>query len=160
LAAAGLGTSFFLERTSWGLFVTLRSTIEINNLPIEARIGFFEADPLAPNDHNDPYRHVLDLVLVVSAELVLVEHDAMAHVFDYDPLVAQIHALATERHYETQEMLLTRIVNACASHSELIALDICLKKYQRQPSHPSENGYIGVRLSVSQEALTALRRDQ
>jgi dihydroneopterin aldolase len=85
--------------------------------------------------------------------LVLIAQDGMAHVFDYDPLVAEIDRLAADGHYETQERLVTRIVHACSAYPEIAALDIGLHKSPvRQVS-----GSLGVRVSVDAHTLNSLR---
>ena len=77
----------------------------------------------------------------------------MALVFDYDPLIRRIDTLARAQHYETQERLITRIVEACAQYPQIEALDICLRK---RPVL-SGTGTLGVRLIVDGEAMTVLR---
>jgi dihydroneopterin aldolase len=77
----------------------------------------------------------------------------MEYVFDYDPLVVEIERLASDGHYETQERLITRIVEACAQYSEIKAIETCLKKTPVRPS----SGSLGVRLFINQDALTDMR---
>ena len=77
----------------------------------------------------------------------------MAHVFDYDPLISQIDALARDGHYETQERLITLIAEACAAYPAIKALDICLRK---RPVL-SGSGTLGVRLVLDEENLAMLR---
>ena len=74
-------------------------------------------------------------------------------VFDYDPLVLQIDRLAEDGHYETQERLVTRIIEACAPHLEIESLEIRLRKT------PVRNGTgtLGIRLYVDAESLNAIR---
>ena len=43
-----------------------------------------------------PRQHLLDITLGVDPSLVLIAQDGMAHVFDYDPLVAEIDRLARD----------------------------------------------------------------
>lgn len=123
------------------------SQVELKDLKIAARIGTYGPDDVIPE------AHLLDLTLTIAPDLVLIAQDAMAYVFDYDPLVRQIDALARERHYETQERLMTRIAYACAAYPEIKALDICLRK---QPVLAG-SGSLGVRLILDAEALSALR---
>ncbi len=100
-----------------------------------------------------PEAHLLDLTLWLAPRLVLIAQDGIAHVFDYDPLVAEIDRLAADGHYETQERLITRIVHACAAYPEIEALDIALRKSPvRQGS-----GALGVRVSVDTHTLNTLR---
>jgi dihydroneopterin aldolase len=74
-------------------------------------------------------------------------------VFDYDPLVVEIDRLAADGHYETQERLITRIVHACASYSEIEALDIGLRKLPVREG----SGSLGVRVSIDTNTLNAMR---
>lgn len=123
------------------------SQIELKDLKIAVRIGTYGPDDVVPE------AHLLDLTLTIAPDLVLIAQDGMAHVFDYDPLIHQIDALARERHYETQERLMTRIAYACAAYPAIRALDICLRK---QPVLAG-SGSLGVRLILDAEALSALR---
>jgi dihydroneopterin aldolase len=124
-----------------------RSTVELRDLVIQADIGTY-----GPHD-TVPDAHVLDLTLWVSPARVLIPEDGMQHVFDYDPLVATIDRLAADGHYATQERLLTRIVEACAAHPEIEALEIALRKSPvRQGS-----GSLGVRAHVDAATLARLR---
>jgi hypothetical protein len=77
----------------------------------------------------------------------------MESVFDYDPLVVEIDRLARDGHYETQERLMTRIVEACAKYIEIESLEIGLKKLPVR----SETGALGVRLSVDSAMLHRIR---
>jgi len=119
----------------------------LKDVKIVARIGTYGPDEVVPD------AHLLDLTLTIAPDLVLIAQDGMAHVFDYDPLIRQIDALARERHYETQEWLMTRIAYACAAYPAIKALDICLRK---RPVLAG-SGSLGVRLILDVEALSALR---
>ena len=77
----------------------------------------------------------------------------MKNVFDYDPLVIEINRLAEDVHYETQERLMTRIVQACAQYPEIQSLEISLRKSPVS----ADSGSLGVRLSVNQKTLNDLR---
>ena len=123
------------------------SQVELKDLKIPAQIGTYGPDEVVPE------AHLLDLTLTIAPDLVLIAQDGMAHVFDYDPLIRQIDSLARERHYETQERLMTRIAYACAAYSVIKALDICLRK---RPVLAG-SGSLGVRLILDAEALTGLR---
>ena len=125
----------------------LRACIELRDLQLKTDIGTYGPNDVVPD------AHTLDLTLWLAPALVLIEHDGMAHVFDYDPLVADIDRLAADGHYETQERLITRIVHACAAYPAIEALDIGLRKSPvRQGS-----GSLGVRVSVDEKTLSALR---
>ena len=121
--------------------------VELRDLHLKTNIGTYGPHDVVPD------AHVLDLTLWLSPALVLIAQDGMSHVFDYDPLVAEIDRLAADGHYETQERLITRIVHACAAYREIEALDIGLRKSPvRQGS-----GALGVRVSVDAHTLNALR---
>lgn len=125
-----------------------QACVELRDLRLNTNIGTYAPDDVVPD------AHVLDLTLWLSPAMVLIVQDGMSHVFDYDPLVAEIDRLASDGHYETQERLITRIVQACAAYCEVEALDIGLcKSPVRQGS-----GALGVRVSVDAHALNALRR--
>ncbi len=117
--------------------------IELNDLVLPTRIGTY-----GPGD-TVPQAHLLDLTLHIDPALVLVAGDGMAHVFDYDPLVAEIIRLARDCHYDTQEWLMSCIARACAAHPEITALEIALRKH---PVH-NESGNLGVRLYLDAENL-------
>ena len=123
------------------------SFIELKDLQIAVRIGTYGPDDVVPD------AHILDLTLTISSHLVMVPRDEMALVFDYDPLIRRIDTLARDQHFETQERLMTRIVEACAEFSQIEAVNICLRK---RPVL-SGRGTLGVRLIVDGEAMTALR---
>ena len=127
----------------------LQSYVELKDLQIAARIGTYGPGDIVPD------AHLLDLTLTIAPDLVMVPRDEMALVFDYDPLIRQIDTLARASHYETQERLMTRIVEACAAYPQIKALDIALRK---RPVL-SGTGTLGVRLVVDGEAMAALRSD-
>lgn len=131
--------------------MTLHSTIELADVPVKAQIGIF-----AEGD-SDPYEHRLDLTLVIDPKLVLIEEDGMKHVFDYDPLLEQIHAVSQDKHYVTQEVLASHIVRCCAKFEQIHGVEICLKKSRPNGSGGTVCGTIGVRLKVSGDDLVALR---
>lgn len=127
--------------------MNLSSTIELRDLRIETDIGTYGPDDTVP-DH-----HWLDLTLEIRPERVLIDTDGMDRVFDYDPLVVEIDRLAADGHYETQERLMTRIVQACAACPDVIGLEIGLRKTPvRQGS-----GSLGVRLRLDAAALAPWR---
>ena len=123
------------------------SHIELKDLQVAARIGTYGPDDVVPK------AHLLDLTLTIAADLVLIAQDDMALVFDYDPLIRQIDALARDCHYGTQERLITRIACACAAYPAITALDICLRKCPVLAG----TGSLGVRLILDAEALSGLR---
>jgi dihydroneopterin aldolase len=119
----------------------------LRDLRLSTDIGTYGPHDVVPD------AHMLDLTLWLEPALLLIAQDGMAHVFDYDPLVAEIDRLAGDGHYETQERLITRIVQACAAYPAIEALDIGLRKSPvRQGS-----GSLGVRLSVDAHTLNTHR---
>ena len=125
----------------------LSACVELRDLRLSTDIGTYGPHDVVPD------AHMLDLTLWLEPALLLIAQDGMAHVFDYDPLVAEIDRLAGDGHYETQERLITRIVQACAAYPAIEALDIGLRKSPvRQGS-----GSLGVRLSVDAHTLNTHR---
>ncbi len=80
----------------------------------------------------------------------------MEQVFDYDPLVIEIDRLAEDGHYETQERLLTRIVEACARYPEIESLEIGLRKAPVRDG----SGLLGIKLSVDADSLISMRTNR
>lgn len=122
--------------------------VELKDLQIAAQIGTYGPGDVVPE------AHVLDLTLTIAPRLIMIARDEMALVFDYDPLILRINTLARAHRYETQERLLTCIVEACAEHPQIEALDICLRKRPVMGA----SGTLGVRLIVDAETMAALRR--
>ena len=127
--------------------MTSNASIELKDLRLRTNIGSYQPGDTVPDVH------LLDLTLWIDAGLVLIEADGMAHVFDYDPLVLEIDRLAGDCHYETQERLISRIAQACSIYSEIIALEISLRK---SPVH-NNSGSLGVKLHLDATALNQLR---
>jgi len=121
--------------------------IELKNLHLQTQIGTYGPEDIIPR------QHFLDLTLWIDPQLVLITKDAMEYVFDYDPLVLEIDRLANDGPYETQERLMTRIVEACAKHSEIQSIEISLRKLPIR----NESGSLGVRLIVDQSSLISIR---
>ena len=122
--------------------------VELQNLKINTQIGSYGPNDTIPEDH------LLDLRLRINHDLVLIHNDEMSHVFDYDPLITEINRLAMDRHYETQERLVTRIVQACVTYSQIKAIDIKLRKFPVQ----GKTGSLGISLNLDQEAVAKLRQ--
>jgi dihydroneopterin aldolase len=121
--------------------------IDLKDLQLQTQIGTYGPGAVIPK------QHLLDLTLWIDPKLVFISEDLMENVFDYDPLVIEIERLAGDGHYETQERLMTRIVQACAKYPEIESLEISLRK-----SPVSQGtGSLGVRLSVDQTTLDQLR---
>jgi dihydroneopterin aldolase len=123
------------------------ASIELRDLKLQTQIGTYGPGAIIPK------QHLLDLTLWIDAKLVLISQDVMENVFDYDPLIIEIDRLAGDCHYETQERLITRIIEACARYSEIKAMDIGLRKLPVR----SESGSLGVRLSVDSLTLNKFR---
>ena len=126
------------------------ASIELRNLKLETQIGTYQHGDVIPKEH------LLDLTLWIDSALVLIAEDHMKYVFDYDPLVAQIDGLASDGHYETQERLITRIIEACAQYHQIQSLEIGLRKSPVR----NDSGSLGVRLSMDQAALASLRNSK
>jgi dihydroneopterin aldolase len=127
--------------------MTPQASIELKGLTLSTNIGTYQAGDVVPD------KHILDLILWIDAGLVLIEEDGMDYVFDYDPLVLEINRLASDCHYETQERLISRIVQACFVYSEITSLEISLSK---SPVH-NGSGSLGVKLHLDEAALNQLR---
>lgn len=131
--------------------MSLHSNIELTGVPVKAQIGIFKAD------EPDLYEHTLDLTLIIDPQLVFIQTDGMSQVFDYDPLLEQIHRISQDKHYETQEMLASRIVHCCALFEHIAGVEVCLKKYRSNGAGGTVCGTIGVRLRVDGQDLAAVR---
>jgi dihydroneopterin aldolase len=123
------------------------ASIELRDLELSTDIGTYGPGDVIPK------HHLLDLTLWIDSRLVLISNDRMESVFDYDPLVVEIDRLARDGHYETQERLMTRIVEACAKYIEIESVEIGLKKLPVR----SGTGSLGVRLSVDSARLHNIR---
>jgi dihydroneopterin aldolase len=123
------------------------ASIELRDLQLSTDIGTYGPGDVIPK------HHLLDLTLWIDSTLVLISNDRMESVFDYDPLVVEIDRLARDGHYETQERLMTRIVEACAKYIEIESVEIGLKKLPVR----SGTGSLGVRLSVDSARLHNIR---
>ena len=124
----------------------LVSKIVLKDLSLPTNIGSYGPNDVVPKEH------VLDMNLLIAEDLVLIENDGMEFVFDYDPLIATIEGLARERHYHTQEYLLTRIVQACAKYTEIKGVSLNLRKMP-----VLNDGSLWVEISVDKEYLEMVR---
>ena len=127
--------------------MTTNACIELKDLKLQIQIGTYGLGAIIPK------QHLLDLTLWIESTLVLISKDAMENVFDYDPLVIEINRLAEDIHYETQERLMTQIVQACSQYPEIQSLEINLRKSPVSAG----SGSLGVRLKVDQTTLDDLR---
>ena len=121
--------------------------IELKDLKLQTQIGSYGPDATVPKEH------LLDLTLFIDSKLVFIAEDLMENVFDYDPLVLKIIQIAGDGHYETQERLMTRIIQICSKYPEIKSLEISLRK---SPDF-ANSGSIGVRLSIDQNTLADIR---
>ena len=121
--------------------------IELKDLKLQTQIGTYGPDATVPKEH------LLDLTLFIDSKLVFIAEDLMENVFDYDPLVLEIIQIAGDGHYETQERLMTRIIQICSKYPEIQSLEIGLRK---SPVF-ANSGSLGVRLSIDQNTLADIR---
>lgn len=121
--------------------------IELRDLHIPCIIGTYGPKDVVPD------AHILDLTLTIASELVCISADEMVQVFDYDPLIADIHRIATSQKYETQEFLMVQITKACASYRQIDAVEISLRK---SPVFAG-SGSLGVRLTLYADDITTIR---
>lgn len=128
----------------------MNSTINLKQLELDLSLGIYGPDDVVPE------KHLLDLTLTIDPRLVFIETDEMGYVFDYDPLIREIDRLAKDKHYHTQERLMTLIVFACAAYKEIEALEVSLSKWPVL----RDSGELGVRLSIGREDLRALRENR
>jgi dihydroneopterin aldolase len=127
--------------------MTRTATVELRDLHLVTQIGTYKVSDVLPD------AHILDLALTIAPELVQVDADEMALVFDYDPLITQIDQIARDKKYETQEYLITLIAKACADYHQIMGVQIALRK---QPVFAG-TGSLGVRLSLGIDEMNALR---
>lgn len=127
--------------------MTSTACIELKDLRLDTQIGTYAPGATIPD------QHLLNLTLWISPKLILISEDLMDRVFDYDPLVLEIDRLAADGHYETQERLATRIVEACARYSEIESLEISLRKTPVRES----SGVLGIKLYIDQSSLASMR---
>ena len=129
----------------------MHSTIVLEGLELALDLGTYGPDDVKPD------AHLLDLVLTIDPGLVLIPRDAMSYVFDYDPLVMEIDRLARERHYETQEWLITRIATACAAYGVIQGVEIKLyKRTVLRDEAGRGSGTLGVTLTLDRDELNTL----
>lgn len=127
--------------------MTARGAIELKDIRLATRIGTFGPGDVVPD------ADLLDMTLWIDPALILIAEDTMKHVFDYDPLVAEIDRLGRDGPYATQERLVMRIVKACGENRAITALESTLRK----TPGPSCSGSVGVRLVMDSDALDGMR---
>jgi len=127
--------------------MTNQAFIELKDLVLPTKIG----SEKYVQEHSET--HILDLTLLIDTKWVMIPEDDMKKVFDYDPLILEIRKLSENIRYETQERLMTLIVEACASYRQINAVEI----YFRKTPVLAETGTLGVRLRVDKVALSNMR---
>jgi len=127
--------------------VTATATIELRGLELALDLGTYSARDVKPKAHR------LDLTLHIDTRMVTIPSDSMQYVFDYDPLIARITAIAGQRHYHTQEYVIGLIASACAEEPAIKGADIFLYK---TPVH-ADSGTLGVRLVLDSADLQKFR---
>lgn len=127
--------------------MTTNACIELRDLKLQTQIGTYGPGAIVPK------QHLLDLTLWIDPKLALIAEDVMENVFDYDPLVIEIDRLAGDGHYETQERLMTRIIQACSKYPEIESLEIGLRKLPVSAG----SGSLGVRLSIDNATLSNMK---
>jgi dihydroneopterin aldolase len=129
--------------------ITNQAFIELKDLVLPVKIGS------EPYIQENPETHLLDLTLLIDTKWVMICEDDMKKVFDYDPLITEIRTLADNIRYETQERLVTLIVEACAKYRQINAVDIFLRKTSLSAN--AGTGALGVRLRLDKMALSNMR---
>jgi dihydroneopterin aldolase len=126
----------------------MKSVIELKGLELKVSLGTYGQNDVVPS------AHILDLTLTIDSRLAFIDEDSMDRVFDYDPLLAQIDEIARDGHYHTQERLMTRIVELCASYAVIEGVDISISKTPVM----HDSGCLGVRLIVGADEMAELRK--
>jgi len=127
--------------------MTNQAFIELKDLALSTKIGSEQY----VQQHSET--HLLDLTLLIDTKLVLIGDDDMGKVFDYDPLITEITKLSENIRYETQERLMTLVVEVCATYRQINAVEI----YLRKSPVLADSGSLGVRLFVDKVALSNMR---
>ena len=127
--------------------MTSTACIELKDLRLNTQIGTYAPGSTIPDEH------LLNLTLWINPELILISEDLMDRVFNYDPLVLEIDRLAADGYYETQERLVTRIVEACTLYSEIESLEISLRKTPVREN----SGVLGIKLYLDENSLASMR---
>jgi dihydroneopterin aldolase len=111
-------------------------TIELKDLKLGVEIGTHTKGQV------QPLYHLLDLKFEIDERFVLIDQDSMDKVFDYDPLIADLERLSANKHFNTQEKLLTEILELCRKYSPpLESVEVYLRKYPVS----SAGGTLGLR---------------
>lgn len=123
-----------------------QSSVKLRRLSLDCDIGSYGMNEVVPNKHR------LDLELFIEKNLILIEEDKMANVFDYDPLIEDITQISLSGKFNTQEKLITLILNECLKYSQIKAVSLFLYK-----SPVRKDGELGVNVRVNEQELEKLR---
>ena len=91
--------------------------------------------------------------LLVEKNLILIEEDEMAAVFDYDPLVEEIIQISLSGKFNTQEKLITLILKACLKYYQIKALSLFLYN-----APVREDGELGITVRIDEQELEKMRQ--
>ena len=124
-----------------------QSSVKLKGLSLNCDIGSYGMNEVVPNKHR------LDMELLVEKNLILIEEDKMANVFDYDPLVEEITQISLIGKFNTQEKLITLILKACLKYNQIKAVSLFLYK-----TPVREDGELGITVNISEQELEKLRQ--
>ena len=124
-----------------------QSSVKLRGLSLNCDIGSYGINEVVPNKHR------LDMELLVEKNLILIEEDEMANVFDYDPLVEEITQISLSGKFNTQEKLITLILKACLKYHQIKAVSLFLYK-----TPVREDGELGITVNISEQELEKLRQ--
>ena len=124
-----------------------QSSVKLKGLSLNCDIGSYGMNEVVPNKHR------LDMELWVEKDLILIEEDKMANVFDYDPLVEEITQISLIGKFNTQEKLITLILKACLKYHQIKAVSLFLYK-----TPVREDGELGIAVNISERELEKLRQ--
>ena len=127
--------------------MTYQSSVKLKGLSLNCDIGSYSMNDVVPNKHR------LDMELLVEKNLILIEEDKMANVFDYDPLVDEITQISLIGKFNTQEKLITLILKACLKYHQIKAVSLFLYK-----TPVREDGELGIAVNISERELEKLRQ--
>ena len=124
-----------------------QSSVKLRGLSLNCDIGSYGMNEVVPNKHR------LDMDLSVEKNLILIEEDKMANVFDYDPLVEEITQISLSGKFNTQEKLITLILKACLKYHQVKAVSLFLYK-----TPVRTDGELGITVNISEQELEKLRQ--
>ena len=124
-----------------------QSSVKLKGLSLNCDIGSYSMNDVVPNKHR------LDMELLIEKNLILIEEDKMANVFDYDPLVDEITQISLIGKFNTQEKLITLILKACLKYHQIKAVSLFLYK-----TPVREDGELGIAVNISERELEKLRQ--